>query len=296
MKTLLFFLLAVYFLPAIIAFCRGLRNRLIIAFGNLFLGWTGIGWLIFLLLSIGENPDAPRVEGKSLPLGDRNLVGRSGETARNRETFGLSNADPEVKALWSEFCALPPAEVSWDADYQRQARDQLKMIEERYQKIRITLLDKLSPDELTFSRYHDAALRVKQTVLSNLSVVCSLLRSQESKDVEYISKRIKALKKKSSLKQTEHDEIETLEERKRLIDSACEKASILLTKNEIAVTKLDKLRAALAEMNIQKGRVPEEFDACVHEMEELASRVRLYDSEPIDWEVERAESEKEKIW
>lgn len=292
MRTLFFFfLLAVYFLPAIIAFCRGLRTRMIIALGNLFLAWTGIGWLIFFLLSIGESPDAPRVEGKSLPLGD----GRSGENTRNRETFGLAKADPEVKALWSEFCALPTAEASWDADYQRQARDQLKMIEERYQKIRITLLDKLSPDELTFSRYHDAVLRVKKTVLSNLSVVCSLLRSQESKDVEYISKRLKALKKKSSLKQTEHDEIETLEERKRLLDSVCEKASILLTKNEIAVTKLDKLRAALAEMNIQKGRVPEEFNACVHEMEELASRVRLYDSEPIDWEVKRAELEKEKI-
>jgi hypothetical protein len=43
--------LAGYFFPSIIAVCRGHHNTLAIFLLNLFLGWTGLGWLGALIWS-----------------------------------------------------------------------------------------------------------------------------------------------------------------------------------------------------------------------------------------------------
>ena len=41
-----------YFLPTIIAFIRGHHSRLGILLLNLFLGWSGLGWIIALIWSL----------------------------------------------------------------------------------------------------------------------------------------------------------------------------------------------------------------------------------------------------
>lgn len=51
-----FFALALYFLPAIIAAARHTHNATGILLLNIFLGWTGIGWLVALLMSIFSDP------------------------------------------------------------------------------------------------------------------------------------------------------------------------------------------------------------------------------------------------
>src|SRR5688572_12949173 len=52
MKAVAFFLfLAVYFLPTIVALARGHHNAVAILLLNLFLGWTGIGWILALVWS-----------------------------------------------------------------------------------------------------------------------------------------------------------------------------------------------------------------------------------------------------
>jgi T4 superinfection immunity protein len=48
----LLFLLAIYFLPAIIAGHRHLHERAPITLLNLFLGWTFIGWVVALIWAI----------------------------------------------------------------------------------------------------------------------------------------------------------------------------------------------------------------------------------------------------
>jgi len=42
---LILFMIACYFFPAIIAVCRGHHNTLAIFLLNLFLGWSGLGWI-----------------------------------------------------------------------------------------------------------------------------------------------------------------------------------------------------------------------------------------------------------
>jgi hypothetical protein len=48
----LLFLIALYFLPAIVAGSRHLHERTAITMLNLFLGWTFIGWIIALIWAI----------------------------------------------------------------------------------------------------------------------------------------------------------------------------------------------------------------------------------------------------
>jgi hypothetical protein len=47
---------AVYFVPSLIAAARHTHNATGIFMLNLFLGWTGIGWLIALCLAIFSTP------------------------------------------------------------------------------------------------------------------------------------------------------------------------------------------------------------------------------------------------
>lgn len=53
------FILALYFLPGIIAFRRKLRSAVAITFLNLFFGWTGLGWLIALIWSLWREKPLP---------------------------------------------------------------------------------------------------------------------------------------------------------------------------------------------------------------------------------------------
>ena len=58
MKAVAFFLfLAVYFLPTIVALARSHHNAVAILLLNLFLGWTGIGWVLALIWALAANPN-----------------------------------------------------------------------------------------------------------------------------------------------------------------------------------------------------------------------------------------------
>ena len=45
-------IIGLYFVPCIIAKCRGHRNFAAIFAINLFAGWTGIGWLVSLVWAL----------------------------------------------------------------------------------------------------------------------------------------------------------------------------------------------------------------------------------------------------
>jgi hypothetical protein len=49
--------IALYFLPAIIAAARHTHNTIGILLLNLFLGWTGIGWFVALIMAVCSAPE-----------------------------------------------------------------------------------------------------------------------------------------------------------------------------------------------------------------------------------------------
>jgi len=48
----LLFLLALYFVPAIVAMSRDHKNKIAILALNIFIGWTLIGWVVALVWSL----------------------------------------------------------------------------------------------------------------------------------------------------------------------------------------------------------------------------------------------------
>jgi hypothetical protein len=58
---------AIHFLPTIIAALRNSRNILGIFLLNLFLSWTGIGWIIALIWACTSQPKAPYVYAYAPP-------------------------------------------------------------------------------------------------------------------------------------------------------------------------------------------------------------------------------------
>ncbi|MGH2632983.1 MAG: superinfection immunity protein, partial [Tepidiformaceae bacterium] len=55
-----FLVLPLYFLPSIIAFSRNVELRHLILALNFFLGWTFLGWVISLAMSLTVSPEHPR--------------------------------------------------------------------------------------------------------------------------------------------------------------------------------------------------------------------------------------------
>lgn len=62
MNELTFFILVLYFLPALKAFIKGKRDAWAIFALNLLLGWTFIGWVVALVWALTE--DNPLFERK----------------------------------------------------------------------------------------------------------------------------------------------------------------------------------------------------------------------------------------
>lgn len=61
--------LMLYFLPALVAQARGRDGQLAISFGNLFLGWTVIGWVVLLVIAFtGESASVRKMREEQLML------------------------------------------------------------------------------------------------------------------------------------------------------------------------------------------------------------------------------------
>ena len=52
MGLIIIAIFGLYLLPALISFLRRYKNWMAIFFLNLFLGWTGIGWVVALVWSV----------------------------------------------------------------------------------------------------------------------------------------------------------------------------------------------------------------------------------------------------
>jgi len=280
---------ALYFVPTLVAFVRGNKNKWPIALGNALFGWTGIGWLIFLIIGL----DLKKKNGMSgkLTRVEDDGIDRSVPVLNDDE---IESEYPEVKqlsAILREIRTKANAEVR---GHSTQALAQLKILVSRFEGVVSILGAKLNETEITYTRYYDASHDVFTSIIVNLSIASSLMRSVDGINSEHIEARLESLESILQKHDADIEELQTLEERKELISSQMEKINVLLTKNEVALTKLDKLNAALAQMNIVGGRVPSEFDSAIAEMENLVERVKLYDESPVDWKPEE-KSEKDKI-
>ena len=151
---------------------------------------------------------------------------------------------------------------------------QLEAIHAKRDNLAKVLARRLDAGELTFAKYMGAAQAVYRTSVDNLHEVAVAMRSVSAIDEGYITGRL------SELQNTETDaaqrERASLEGRLQLRHAQQTKIADLLAQNEAGMTAIDRTAAALADAPI--GRTPEDAEAAMAALEELADRAGKYAS------------------
>lgn len=190
------------------------------------------------------------------------------ELAKQRRKV-MENLEKSLKRL-GEKCR---GEVAEQAE---QGVQQFTQAGERFEALKASLDAKLAPGELTYARYLGAAEQVYLSVLDNLTVMAALLQSACAIDTNYIASRRKALLAMRSPRPADQEELKTIEERDRVAKETLDKVNDLVTRNEVAITQMDKLGAALAELRTLPGGASVDLDTAIQEMEELAKQAYRY--------------------
>lgn len=158
----------------------------------------------------------------------------------------------------------------------KQGADQFERAPEKLEHLKEMIEEKLSLSDITRDRYVKTAQEVYFSILDNLGDVVALLKSIITIDIGYIESRQAELGKVKKPSQADKEELVTLTERENLRASHIQKVEELLTKNEEAMTKMDKTAAALVEVKTIDDRSKLETDLAVQALEELAKRASNY--------------------
>lgn len=159
-----------------------------------------------------------------------------------------------------------------------QPGEQLAALQQKRASLMKVLERRLDAGELTYARYMGTADGVYRAALDNLHEVAVAHDSISSIDETYVARRLAELDAEA-VADTAPDpssarERETLAQRLELRAIQKHKISRLMAQNEAALTALDRTTTALADVPI--GRQPEDADAAMAALEELAARTGMY--------------------
>jgi hypothetical protein len=149
---------------------------------------------------------------------------------------------------------------------------QLRAMRDKRNNLIDVLNRRLDAGELTYARYLTTAQQVYLSALDNLHEIAISLRSISTIDRDYIETRLAELHSQSS--DSAQSERASIEGRLELLTSQEEKVARLLAQNESGMTAMDRTATALADAPI--GRTPEDAEAAMAALEELAQRTMKY--------------------
>jgi hypothetical protein len=177
----------------------------------------------------------------------------------------VEEIDPEeIAALRTELDALADTQPSEQLDALLQKRQSLINVLQR----------RLDAGELTYARYLATSQQVVASALDNLHEIALASESISTIDETYIDRRLTELDGDDSDAESADRERATLERRRDLRQTQRRKIAQLLAQNESALTALDRTTTALADVPI--GKKPEDAEAAMAALEELADRAAKY--------------------
>ncbi len=177
----------------------------------------------------------------------------------------VEEVDPaEIAALRSELDALVDTQPTEQLDALLSKRQSLINVLER----------RLDAGELTYARYLSTSQQVFASALDNLHEVAVASESISTIDEPYIERRLAELDADDSDAESADRERATLERRRELRNDQRRRIAQLLAQNESALTALNRTTTALADVPI--GKKPEDADAAMDALEELADRAAKY--------------------
>jgi hypothetical protein len=184
----------------------------------------------------------------------------------------LQFAVPRVEDLDAEELAALDTELQALPD--RQPAEQLTALQQKRQSLVNVLQRRLDAGELTYARYLATSQQVVNSALHNLHEVSLAYESISTIDEDYIERRLAELAGDDSDDTATERERATLAQRRELRTSQRRKIAQLLAQNESALTALDRTTTALADVPI--GKRPEDADAAMAALDELADRAAKY--------------------
>ena len=155
-----------------------------------------------------------------------------------------------------------------------QPMEQLDALLQKRQSLINVLTRRLDAGELTYGRYLSTSQQVFGSGLDNLHEVALAYESISTIDETYIDRRLAELASDDSDVEAATRERDTLARRRELRTTQRRKIAQLLAQNESALTALDRTTTALAD--VPMGKKPEDADAAMAALEELADRAAKY--------------------
>lgn len=155
-----------------------------------------------------------------------------------------------------------------------QPNEQLDALLQKRQSLINVLQRRLDAGELTYARYLSTSQQVFSSALDNLHEVAVAYESISTIDEGYIDRRIAELVGDDSDAESAERERATLERRREMRTTQRRRIAQLLAQNESALTALDRTTTALADVPI--GKKPEDAEAAMAALEELADRAAKY--------------------
>ena len=125
---------------------------------------------------------------------------------------------------------------------------------------------------MTYARYLSSAQHVYLAALENLHEVAVAEQSVSAIDDDYIDQRLEELGDRDG--EAAITERRSLNDRRSLRKTQEKKVAGLLAQNEAAMTVLDRTAIALADASI--GRQPQDAEAAMKALQEMADRAGKY--------------------
>ena len=189
---------------------------------------------------------------------------------------GLQFAVPRVQEIDPVRLAALAAELNGLAD--TQPAEQLAALQVKRETLLDVLDRRLDAGELTYARYVVSAQQVYSSAIDNLGEVAVAAASISTIDQTYIDRRLRELSQDDSDVEAVERERSTLMRRAELRAGQRSKIAKLMAQNEAALTSLDRTTTALADVPI--GKHPEDAEAAMAALEELADRASTYGDPP----------------
>ncbi len=154
--------------------------------------------------------------------------------------------------------------------------NQLTRLQDKYTVFQELLRGKLNKNELTYNRYLGMTEQVYLAGLDNLNSIAAIMKSISAMDTAHIQGRSRELEQVTNPNTAEKKELTALQARDHLRLSQQQKVRTLLSQNEEAMTTMDKLMAALAEMDSGLSRATMDMESAMQELERLTLRAKKY--------------------
>lgn len=158
----------------------------------------------------------------------------------------------------------------------RQALDQLERLQASFNNCESLLRRKLKPGEMTYNRYLGMTEQVFLAGLDNLRQIRDAMHGMSTIDARGAARRLEELDRASRLSEAQRRERTALAERVELLQRQQGKIETWLAENEQALTQMDHVMAAIADMETTGDQAQMDMGPAMQELKSLIERAHQY--------------------